>query len=212
MNLPFVDPSSHSWYWKAMVIAYMCRLNGRTESAITEIMKTAGLPFNALQQAHFDVSVHVRKGDKIIREMGAISDEHFIRTCLLIRKLLGRNITVFLCTDDNNALEAMKTVPGIRLFWLNYEFRKDNSFRKLAKHGDRATVQALADFALAARSTYFVGLWNSNVERLIMELRGTVYNMASNWYLEMGKMKCVSWAHCRIVHSDFNYAYKGEWL
>jgi hypothetical protein len=164
-----------------------------------------------LKSTHFDISLHIRRGDKKSEALPVPTDGYVI-AINLITKLLRRRPTVFLCTDDEGAFEEIKAIKGIRLYYLNDPYRKYNRFKALKRFGDQVGIQTLSDIMLATQSTYFIGSWSSNVERLIMELRATIFKKASNPFLEVGKAKCVSAAHCALLNLTFQYHYREEWI
>jgi hypothetical protein len=206
-----VDPEAFCWYWKTAVVQYLCRLAPRTESAIREVIRHEGFPFADLAAASFDVSIHIRGGDKKSETQRA-DTKCYIASVDLIRRLLGRRVSVFLCTDVPSALEEFRRAKGIDLYFVNIPWRPHNSFLTLKPFGDRAGLMTVADIFLATKSRYFIGEWASNVDRLIVELRSTVMALASNPFLEQGKADCISTAHCEMLGRKFNYWYKGEWI
>jgi kynurenine formamidase len=164
-----------------------------------------------LKSTHFDISLHIRRGDKKT-EAARVPTDGYVIAINLIQKLIGKRPTVFVCTDDEGALEEIKTIKGIRLYYLNDHYRKYNRFLALKRFGDKVGLQTLADIVIATQSTYLIGSWSSNVERLSMELRGTKCKKASNPFLEVGKTKCVSVAHCALLNLQFESYYRREWI
>jgi hypothetical protein len=211
LNKSVIHPAAYCWYWKAMVIQYLCRMNPRMLQSLTQFIREAGLPFKSYEETHFDISIHVRGGDKQ-KEAKPAPARYYIRTVDTIRKMLGRRVSVFLCTDQQHVVEEMRRAEGIDLYVLNDPHRDYNSWLLLRRFGDRVGLYTVADVMCAVKSDYLLGTWSSNFERLITELRSTTFKLASKPFVEVGRASCISTAHCELLGKHFNYWYRGEWL
>jgi hypothetical protein len=68
---------------------------------------------------------------------------------------------------------------------------------------------------LLAHGGIFIDTFRGNVGRLVMELRGTQYGMASELFMEIGDIPCMSMAHCEFHgipwRFDFGYGGRKSW-
>ena len=170
-------------------------------------MDRANVPRGQLARNSFDVSVHVRHGDKW-DEMTLVDDHHYVNVVRLIRKILGRDVSVFLLTDDEFTVEAFHRVEGIQLFHLKYPYREYNYQETFRTLGTKAVLYALADIWIACHARRHVGTFQSNVDRAIVEVNAVQFAMASELYFEIER-PCVSAAHCRDVGFAMDYRAHG---
>jgi hypothetical protein len=174
------------------------------ESLIVSRMRSHGIPGKSLADVHFDVTVHIRHGDKAA-EMRLVPAVRYIEVCRGIRRFLGRNISVFLLTDDPDALSEFQTRSDFDLFWLHYDFRGDNVHAKWVEHGDQAGLIGVEGVVLGARSDFYVGTFASNYDRIILHTKAVRYGGSSGWYFEVGERKCVTVAHCALLREEFDW-------
>jgi hypothetical protein len=198
-----IDPRAYSWHWMAQVLGYVFRLNDWAMSEIRKYAATAGIDEKQLRSRAFDISVHIRHGDKG-SEMVLIDDEEYVKAVKMIQSMLNRRVSVFLLTDDVRSLRKFKFVWGIDLYYLKYPYRIFNAHEKLRAFGAKAAIYALADVWIACHANWHIGTWMSHIDRMILELKAVSFGMASVPVLEL-EQNCVSAAHCHALNYTFNY-------
>jgi hypothetical protein len=96
---PPVDPRAVGWHWFAQCFAYVFRPNNWTLGEVHRKMNKSDFSRGKLVRNAFDVSVHVFRGDKA-QGMTLVDDMHYVNVVMMIRRMLDRNVSVFLMTDD----------------------------------------------------------------------------------------------------------------
>jgi hypothetical protein len=190
------DKYALAWFWKAQVIGYMCRLNNRTLDWIQKVVLQSGIPPEMMRPGGFDISMHVRQSD--VREWRTVNNPEYASVLYMMRKILGRDPTVFLATDSDESIEYFSNLPGFKVYTIKGfsrgAFSTNDEIR--IKAGDIGSLYAWADLYMLAHGNILIGTLTSNVIRLVMELRAVQYEMASNLMMEVGQTRCVSMAHC----------------
>jgi hypothetical protein len=202
-----VDPRAIGWHWFAQCFSYIFQPNEWMIGQIFKKMDEAHVPRSKLSAGGFDVAVHIRHGDKW-DEMTLIDDSHYVNVLMLIKKMLNRSISVFLMTDDEDSVTHFHQIPGIDVWHLNYPYRQYNSQEELRTLGTKAVLYVIADIWIACHANMHIGTFQSNVDRAIIELKGTSFPAASMLSFEMER-KCVSAAHCRAIGHVIDYHSSG---
>jgi hypothetical protein len=198
-----IDPRAYPWHWVAQVLGYVFRLNEWAMSEVINYATEAKIPQSLLRPGGFDIAVHIRHGDKY-EEMTLIHDDEYIRTVKMVKRMLNRNVSVFLLTDDTNSVRSFEGVSGIQLYYLHYPYREYNRYETLRDFGAKAAMYALADVWIAAHANWQIGTWMSGIDRMILELKAVSFGLASKPMLELER-SCVSATHCHALHYDFDY-------
>jgi hypothetical protein len=208
------DPYAFSWFWKAQVMGYLCRTKERVRQFIEQAFRDSDIPLELYRPNGIDVGVHVRHSDRV--EPRSTSNEEYAAMVYTARKLLGRNPTVFLATDDQGSVTYFKSLPGMTVYTFNGPNRnkwKDDESRNQA--GDISSLWAWADVEAMAQCNILIGGFLSNFMRVPMELRATRYGLASNLFMEAGELPCVSMSHCEYHDIpwlfDFYIRFRTSW-
>jgi hypothetical protein len=150
-------------------------------------MQEAGV-LSIWQSAGFDVGIHVRHGDKHI-EMPLIKDAHYMNVVNLLRRIEGRNLTVFLASGDDESIGFFRRQEGIQLY-------------AIGRTGSDAylnTLYYLSNLWALTRSKYVIGTYSSNVDRWLRSLMNIATNHSSSIFFEVGYRECLSARHCQRV-------------
>jgi hypothetical protein len=130
------------------------------------------------------ITVHVRWGDKLIKEMKRISLKDYL---LAIKKLLktrpkGSPVNIFLATEDPQAVEQFRKRAKSRNWTVHVDpyveemkpyYRKglNNNPLMTKELQGRPTISALASLLVSLEANYYVLTSRSNWSRMIDELR-----------------------------------------
>jgi hypothetical protein len=166
------------WYhwWRAQAVAYMVRPNLRT---LRELDSRRQLLFRNKPIDPGTISIHIRHGDKW-KESTLVADEVYLRLAEeLLEKfpdIATRNI--FLSTEDPNSVQFFAKVTNWNVSWTNVS-RVDDSTISPMDYAERIGwteeyLNSLLSLELALECDAFVGMYSSNWNRLINELRSTV--------------------------------------
>jgi hypothetical protein len=133
------------------------------------------------------ITVHVRWGDKLIKEMERVSVENYT---LAIQNLLERRperspVNIFLATEDPQAVkqfrEAAKLLnwtlfvdPYVREMKRYYRGGINNNPKMTKKLQGKPAISALASLLISLEANTFVLVTKSNWSRMINELRQAV--------------------------------------
>jgi hypothetical protein len=140
--------------------------------------------------------------------MRLVPTDHYIQMVKWVQRLLQKNISVFVATDDQRAIRMFRSFAeesGIELFILKYPYRTESYYPRLAKRGVAAAVYAIADVYLCAMGNWFMGTFQSNIDRWIMEVRSAQLGLASHPYFEVGGEPCVTTAQCMLINRRFDF-------
>ncbi|KAK9710277.1 hypothetical protein K7432_008542 [Basidiobolus ranarum] len=158
------------------------------------------------EQKKVFISMHIRRGDKIGLEMGAITTSSYADVLLDIynTKYSGRNVALFVFSDDDKAVEelrhllaeyidieifilsdAFRHVPDLPMEWRPLTQRQgydQNVYRETdLDNRYRLTAEIITDMTLAATADEFICTFSSNIGRLVTLLRNqpldTVYSL-----------------------------------
>jgi hypothetical protein len=189
LNGSVVDPQAFLRYWWDHALAYCTRLNLKTRALIDEQMEAIGDHWNT---GGFDVAIHIRHGDKA-SEMELVDDINYLRVVELLRKLEGRNLTVYLATDDPASFEFFQRQTGIAVF----------GSRSTSHELFDRSINYLRDIVAPSRAKYQIGTYGSNGDRWMKALATVNGQRSSNLFFEVGYARCLSVAHCRAVNLPF---------
>lgn len=167
-------------YWRIQASTYIFRLNEATDYETNIII------FNSLRKKIYNgcFNIWVRHGDKF-KEMRLLNAEDYIPSYEIYKLLVGKNIPIYLSTDDGNVTKFYDSLNITKIYYLNFS-RKNDNFSANMKRGDEMTLNFIADIKAALYCDAFSGTRSSNVVRLIDELRSTVGLSANSFYFENG--------------------------
>jgi hypothetical protein len=185
LNGSIVDPAFYKFFWGEYAMAFFTRPNSRTIGHMERLFRNAGF-FDLWNTTGFDIAVHIRHGDKA-REMQEVPTVHYANVVRLVRRLVGRNVSVFLATDDPSAVAFFQRLDGIEFYTI--ERPLGGAYFSM--------VYYLADIWASAKSTYTIGTDLSNVDRWIRALIDVGVGRASNVFFEVTNRSCISTVHCR---------------
>jgi hypothetical protein len=133
------------------------------------------------------ITVHVRWGDKLIREMERVSVENYT---LAIQNLLERRqadtpVNIFLATEDPKAVRRFRKMatslnwtvfvdPYVEEMKPYYHEGMNNNPKMTKRLQGRPAISALASLLLSLEANTFVLVTKSNWSRMINELRQAV--------------------------------------
>ncbi|OHT04002.1 hypothetical protein TRFO_28603 [Tritrichomonas foetus] len=184
-------------YWDIYSSLYIMRFNKKTTDWMKEYRSKALV--NPLDC--YDISIHVRHGDKHY-EMPLINDANYLAPIKIIQRLLGREPTIFLSTEDHRTINFfLKHNNSYKISYYNYE-RANEGFIQLESRGSDISLISWANFVESTHCAFHIGTYGSNWNRLIFEIqRGEhALNLESNkcvnnnlhWlpYFEVGDWAC----------------------
>lgn len=197
-NLKIPDDLSY-FYWRLCASAFLYRPNKLFKKLVKEI-ETDYL-VNPVD--HYDVSIHVRHGDKIV-EMKLVYGKDCLGALKIIKMLLNKNkLNIFLSTDDQRIINWFVKNTNESITYFDFHLGNYN-FEQAHKLGSILVAQMLANMKHSLFSTYVIGTISSNWNRLIIELRDTLAGYANNYYFEIGDHSCISVEHCKILKKRFD--------
>ena len=178
MDIPLEQWNNHYPFLQGLCRFMM--LNERTRNLLQQVIYEALLPADAelLAQGGY-IAVHIRRGDKIIFDMGYISTAEFAdavravhRNATLIGEIPANHKVVFLMTDSLKEVNALKLELGSdwRVVTLNWK-RKISGYDQYAissYFGE--AIGLLADLSISSRATGVVVTLQSNVSILMRSL------------------------------------------
>jgi hypothetical protein len=123
---------------------------------------------------------------------------HYIQICALIHKLLGRRISVFLLTGDPGTVTSFRNIPWMDTYWLHSPY-------PIHPRDSAAALRYISNLRFAVLSTFYIGTFQSNVDRLLLEIQAVSYNGPAHLFLEAGQNRCFSAAHCKMMGSHYDY-------
>ncbi|KAK8840271.1 hypothetical protein M9Y10_030825 [Tritrichomonas musculus] len=187
------------FYWRLCSTAYLYRVNEVARKWVKEIEED----FLVNPVDNYDVSVHVRRGDKGA-EMTLVDGNDCMVALKMIKKILNKDrLNVFLSSEDQNIIDWFlhQTNESITYF----DFQLDNlGFEESMTLGSVLVPQMLANIKHSLFSTFVIGTIGSNWNRLLLELRMTTAGYANNYFFEIGDHECVSLEHCKFKEMNFN--------
>lgn len=120
--------------------------------------------------------------------MTLLNSQDYIYSYSLYKSIIGYNIPIYLSTDDPNVTLFYDNLKAVKSFYLKFSRRNDH-FMSNMKRGVEMTLNFIADIKAAIYCNGFSGTRESNVVRLIDELRSTVGLSANSIYFENGNIK-----------------------
>lgn len=152
---------------------------------------------------HYDVSVSIIQGDKYL-EMPLAPPKYYTYPIELIHKLLGRKISVFVCSDAQFPITYFSTLNQSKFEFSYFNHRrpeKGYSQEKNVTHSFIFMIQSFADLFETTKGQNMIGTLGSNWNRLMLELRlqqDTTMNLP---YFEVGSLPSISPNHCKHLNS-----------
>lgn len=182
-------------YWRIQASTYIFRLNERTDYLTNKIL------YDFLKRKLYKgcFNIWVRHGDKY-KEMELLNANDYLASYEIFTLLVGKNIPIYLSTDDPNVTNYYDSLKKKKVYYLNF-YRNNDYFASNMKRGAEMTLNFIADIKAALYCDGFSGTRSSNVVRLIDELRSTIGLSANSFYFENGEIK----------FSDTSYEYTEYW-
>jgi hypothetical protein len=179
----------NQWFhwWSAQAVAYIVRPNRRT---LRELNSRRRLLFPNKVIDPGTISIHVRHGDKW-KEITLVADEVYLR---LAKELLEKfpdiaTRNIFFSTEDPNSVQFFAKVTNWKVSWTNVSRVDDSTISPMdyaARIGwTEEFLNSLLSLELALECDAFVGMYSSNWNRLINELRSTVKCKAHFPYVDV---------------------------
>jgi len=187
LSMSGMQVNQWSHWWRAQAVAYIVRPNRRT---LVELDSRRRLFFPNKAIDPGTISIHIRHGDKW-KESTLVADEDHLRLAEeLLEKfpdIAKRNI--FLSTADPNSVQFFAKLTNWNVSWTNLSRVDDSTISPM----DRAErmgwteefLNCLLDLGLALECDAFVGMYSSNWNRLVNELRSTVRCKAHFPYVDV---------------------------
>lgn len=138
----------------SMLVDLTWKYNDSTNKKINEILKTLSLPDKY-------VSIHVRRGDKIVESPYYSLGQYF-------EKLGTKNKNLFVATDDYTVIEDLKKKYSDWNVWtlcspLERGYVQSVADKESFQEKDRNMILLFATMEILNRSERFVGTYNSNI-------------------------------------------------
>ena len=138
----------------SMLVCLTWKYNDSTNKRIKEILKTLSLPDKY-------VSIHVRRGDKIVESPYYSLERYF-------EKLGTKNKNLFVATDDYTVIEDIKKKYPDWNVWtlcspLERGYVQSVADKESFQEKDRNMILLFATMEILNRSERFVGTYNSNI-------------------------------------------------
>jgi hypothetical protein len=187
LNGSSVEPQAYARYWIDHAVSYLTRLNRDTIHMIEERMRGTAV-LSTWETRGFDVTVHIRHGDKY-REMPLVEDRHYMNVVEMLRQLEGRNLSVFLATDDPISVSFFRNQSGVQLY----------DIPRMGYSNFMESIYYLSNLWALTRCKFTVGTYSSNVDRWLRGLMNVVSNTSSSLFFEVGWRPCLSVTHCRAA-------------
>lgn len=166
-------------YWRMQSATYIFRLNEKTDKKVNKLIKES--VGNGLESGC--INVWVRHGDKY-KEMQLLTSDKYLNSVRLFNSITNRRIPIYLSSDDPEVIKYFKTHYS-DVYYLKFQRLNDNYTENLNK-GDKMTLNFIADVKAALHCIAFSGTRQSNVVRIIDELKNTVGFSLNYPYFENG--------------------------
>ena len=143
----------------------------------TEIEKELNQVIQSINIKSPYISVHIRRGNKIIElkknNKKFTGIEYFIKE---IKKHRDISSSIFLATDDYSVVEELRTqLPDYKIYTTTSKIHKgfyEKKFDDLGIDGRRQEIIRLfADLHFMCQGDFFIGEWSSNIGRLVLLFR-----------------------------------------
>lgn len=167
-------------YWRIQSTTYIFRLNEKTNNKVNELIKES--LGNTLQSGC--VNVWVRHGDKY-KEMQLLTADKYMHSVKFINSISNNKFPVYISSDDPEVITYYQKYYSNELLYLKFKRLNDNYTENLNK-GDKMTLNFIADVKAALHCIAFSGTRQSNVVRIIDELKNTVGFSLNYPYFENG--------------------------
>jgi hypothetical protein len=198
------DTSLETFWWRAQSISYIFRMNDYTLNKLRELRfgSEAGGQFSSPNITRWPaplpagtIYAFVRRGDKM-GEAKLIEEDAYIEIAQRIRSQDFLSVIppyFYLGTDSDAVVDSFtrKLPAPWTLLYLNMTrideaTNFNNGERMMEFLGPDSMYYHLLQILMAAEADRFIGQHNSNVCRLINELRCTMVPKCSNAYYEVG--------------------------
>lgn len=167
-------------YWRIQSTTYIFRLNEKTNHKVNEMIKES--VGDSLQSGC--VNVWVRHGDKY-KEMELLTSDKYTYSVKLFNLISNKNIPLYLSSDDPEVITYFQNNYSKEMYYLKFKRLNDNYTENLNK-GDKMTLNFIADVKAALHCIAFSGTRQSNVVRIIDELKNAVGFSLNYPYFENG--------------------------
>lgn len=184
MIIQFFKPYNFSkqfylMYWIIQSVTYVFRLNNRTH-----IYLTKNVPLIKEMREEKYMNVWVRHGNKV-HEMKLIPTSLYEYSIKFYFKLWGES-DLYISSDDPQAIEYFSKKYKIK--YLDYRRKDDPSPFNALNSGANLTLNVISDLFIAISSSAYSGTLESNIARIINELRMTVGYRLNSPYFEIGNL------------------------
>ena len=165
------------YYWRLCATAFVYRENKVAKQWVKELEED----YLVNPVDHYDVSIHVRHGEKS-SEMKLVYGDDIMSAIKVIMKLLNKNkLNIFLSSEDPKIIEWFNDNTNHSITY--FDFQLENFYPK--QYTTLASVlvpQMLANMKHSLFSNFVIGTIGSNWNRLLIELRMTTAGYANNYY------------------------------
>lgn len=202
--VPIVDrlkiPKNLSYYyWRLCATAFLYRPNEMGKKWVRELEED----YLVNPSDSYDVSVHVRHGEKS-SEMKLVYGDEIMKVIKVICKVLNKEkLNIFVSSEDPKVIEWFNEKSGHSITY--FDFHLANFYPKqYTKLASVLVPQMLANMKHSLFANFVIGTIGSNWNRLLIELRMTTAGYANNYYFEVGDHVCLSVEHCKLLKKDFH--------
>lgn len=119
--------------------------------------------------------------------MELIDTTEYFHAIKLLKRLIGNRFSIYLSTDDRYVINELIKTDYI-VFYLNYSRYNDNN----SNWKENRIHNVISDIELSLKCFAFIGTRNSNINRLIDELRSTSKENSNIPYFEVGKINKIN--------------------
>ncbi|KAH0787874.1 mitochondrial inner membrane protein required for protein import [Histomonas meleagridis] len=200
-----IPPELHSFYWRVQSAYFITRFSDNLTKWVKEFRNKALVN----PKDHYDVSMHIRKGDKYL-EMKLIDTSKYLYPLEVLNKLIRKDkISVFISSDDQQPIDYfLKFRDRFDISYYNFSRRKGGfDLWKINDFFDMS-LSSFANLEEAVNADYVIGTLSSNWNRLILELNMQYYPNATKFpYLEVGDVQCLTPYQCEVCNKTLNFGW-----
>lgn len=207
--LPIIEKSAtpkslYYFYWRIQATYFMVRFNSITKEIISDFRKK----FLINPKDLYDVSIHIRHGDKY-KEMKLINTQFYTYPLEILHKLLKRKLSVFVSSDDPSAIDYFVSLDKKKyeISYFNYQGQEKVYDLNNLTNGFNNSIQSFSNLLESNKSRYLIGTLKSNWNRLILEVRLQNHHVMDLPYFEVGEIECITPTQCNYINSTLSFSW-----
>ena len=151
------------FYWRMQTNFFLVRFNPAFNKLIEEFKNKTLIN----EKKTYDVSICIRHGDKS-GEMELINTSDYTYPLELLSKLFNRKLSVFVTSDDQNAIDYFCKINSMKFDISYFRFNRSiDGFNINNNNKFNTAIQSFAELMQSIKANYLVGTLRSNWNNLI---------------------------------------------